>query len=143
MTNFERRPQDNGCAVAELDAGFEVIEPRDVPLGGPRAMTVRRTLPSRHRSLIGAFCFADHYGPDVIGALTALRAAGRRVPDDVAVGGFDDTAPAAGTDPPLTTMRQPFGAISAEMVDVVLDMVEGAGPRFVTMPAELVVRAST
>ncbi len=44
----------------------ELIPPRDVPLGGPRAMTVRRTLPSRQRSFIGAFCFADHYGPDDI-----------------------------------------------------------------------------
>ena len=38
--------------------------PREVPLGGPRAMHVRRTLPQRHRSLIGAWCFLDHYGPD-------------------------------------------------------------------------------
>jgi redox-sensitive bicupin YhaK (pirin superfamily) len=42
----------------------EVIEPREVPLGGLRAMTVRRTLPTRGRSLIGAWCFLDHYGPD-------------------------------------------------------------------------------
>ncbi|MEU9046328.1 pirin family protein [Kitasatospora sp. NPDC048343] len=42
----------------------EVLPPRDVPLGGPRAMTVRRTLPQRSRSLIGAWCFVDHYGPD-------------------------------------------------------------------------------
>ncbi|MGW1721354.1 pirin family protein [Streptomyces sp. NPDC002306] len=42
----------------------DVFTPRDVPLGGPRAMTVRRTLPQRARSLIGAWCFADHYGPD-------------------------------------------------------------------------------
>ncbi|MFJ9019475.1 pirin family protein [Streptomyces sp. NPDC102259] len=42
----------------------EVLTPRDVPLGGPRAMTVRRTLPQRTRSLIGAWCFADSYGPD-------------------------------------------------------------------------------
>jgi redox-sensitive bicupin YhaK (pirin superfamily) len=39
-----------------------------VPLGGPRAMTVRRTLPQRGRSLIGAWCFADHYGPDDVAA---------------------------------------------------------------------------
>lgn len=37
---------------------------REVPLGGPRAMTVRRSLPQRERSLIGAWCFIDHYGPD-------------------------------------------------------------------------------
>ncbi|GAX58009.1 bifunctional pirin family protein/GNAT family N-acetyltransferase [Streptomyces olivochromogenes] len=44
----------------------DVLSPRDVPLGGPRAMTVRRTLPQRARTLIGAWCFADHYGPDDI-----------------------------------------------------------------------------
>ena len=44
----------------------EVITPRDVPLGGQRAMTVRRTLPTRERSLIGAWCFLDHYGPDLV-----------------------------------------------------------------------------
>ena len=42
----------------------ELITPRDVPLGGQRSMTVRRTLPTRERSLIGAWCFLDHYGPD-------------------------------------------------------------------------------
>jgi quercetin 2,3-dioxygenase len=42
----------------------EILDPRDVPLGGLRAMNVRRTLPQRQRSLIGAWCFLDHYGPD-------------------------------------------------------------------------------
>lgn len=42
----------------------EILTPREVPLGGLRAMTVRRTLPQRERSLIGAWCFLDHYGPD-------------------------------------------------------------------------------
>ncbi len=41
-----------------------MVTSRDVPLGGPRAMTVRRTLPQRERSLVGAWCFVDHYGPD-------------------------------------------------------------------------------
>ncbi|WP_336921793.1 pirin family protein [Aquipuribacter sp. SD81] len=36
---------------------------REVPLGGPRAMRVRRTLPSRGRTTIGAWCFVDQYGP--------------------------------------------------------------------------------
>ncbi len=43
---------------------IEVLTPREVPLGGPRAMKVRRTLPHKDRSLIGAWCFADHYGPE-------------------------------------------------------------------------------
>ncbi|KUI33551.1 pirin [Mycobacterium sp. IS-1496] len=47
--------------------GIDVITSRAVPLGGPRAMTVRRTLPQRARSLIGAWCFIDHYGPDDVG----------------------------------------------------------------------------
>lgn len=42
----------------------QIITPREVPLGGLRAMTVRRTLPTKDRSLIGAWCFLDHYGPD-------------------------------------------------------------------------------
>ena len=47
---------------------MEILQPRDVPLGGLRAMTVRRTLPQRQRSLIGAWCFVDHYGPDEVDA---------------------------------------------------------------------------
>lgn len=43
---------------------MSLIPPREVPLGGPRAMTVRRTLPARRHTTIGAFCFLDHYGPD-------------------------------------------------------------------------------
>ena len=43
---------------------IQVITPREVPLGGLRAMTVRRTLPSKGRSFVGAWCFVDHYGPD-------------------------------------------------------------------------------
>lgn len=39
------------------------LEPREVPLGGLRAMTVRRTIPHRDRTLVGAWCFADHFGP--------------------------------------------------------------------------------
>lgn len=47
---------------------METLSPRDVPLGGLRAMTVRRTLPQRSRTFIGAWCFVDHYGPDPVGA---------------------------------------------------------------------------
>lgn len=65
MTNPEARPTEHLIACGE-DVNVELIEPRDVPLGGPRAMNVRRTLPARSRSLIGAWCFLDHYGPDRI-----------------------------------------------------------------------------
>ena len=68
MSNLEIRPSEVDCrpGAAASDDGLlvEVLTARDVPLGGPRAMTVHRTLPQRRRSLIGAWCFADHYGPD-------------------------------------------------------------------------------
>ena len=62
MTNPERDPDEIVCTTGP--ATVEVMVPREVPLGGPRAMHVRRTLPQRHRSLIGAWCFLDHYGPN-------------------------------------------------------------------------------
>nr|WP_281352366.1 substrate-binding domain-containing protein [Phytoactinopolyspora alkaliphila] len=77
------------------------------------------------------------------GALATLRERGRRVPEDVAVAGFDDSGLAAALDPPLTTMHQPFDRISAEMVTVLLDIIDGAPRRSVTLPADLVVREST
>ena len=63
MSNNEKAPAEEVCR-AEDGPEFEVLVPRDVPLGGPRAMLVKRALPSRQRSLIGAWCFVDHYGPD-------------------------------------------------------------------------------
>jgi hypothetical protein len=51
-----------------MEKHVQVLRPRSVPLGGPRAMTVRRTLPARERSFVGAWCFVDHYGPDDVEA---------------------------------------------------------------------------
>ena len=65
MSNLEEKPPELDCRTAPA-AGVEIMTPRDVPLGGPRAMRVRRTLPQRERSLIGAWCFVDHYGPDEV-----------------------------------------------------------------------------
>jgi redox-sensitive bicupin YhaK (pirin superfamily) len=65
MSNLETAPTELACHGGEPGTGeAQVLAARDVPLGGPRAMRVRRTLPQRARSLIGAWCFADHYGPD-------------------------------------------------------------------------------
>jgi redox-sensitive bicupin YhaK (pirin superfamily) len=67
VSNLERDPAEIVCAgtvLADAPATVDILQPRDVPLGGPRAMAVRRTLPQRERSLIGAWCFVDHYGPD-------------------------------------------------------------------------------
>ncbi|MEU4251413.1 LacI family DNA-binding transcriptional regulator [Amycolatopsis sp. NPDC026612] len=76
------------------------------------------------------------------GALTALERTGRRVPADVAVGGFDDSPVAAAAHPPLTTMRQPWDRISETMVRQLLAQIDGEGPASVILPTELVVRDS-
>ncbi len=67
MSNQELDPSEVVCAGRPGVGAIEVMSARDVPLGGPRAMRVHRTLPSRQRSLIGAWCFVDHYGPDEVG----------------------------------------------------------------------------
>jgi DNA-binding LacI/PurR family transcriptional regulator len=83
-----------------------------------------------------------------VGVLRALRRAGRRVPDDVAVIGFDDLPIGRHTDPPLTTVRQPIEEMGARMTRELLGQIvagQGAGPsapRRVVLDTELVLRAS-
>lgn len=78
------------------------------------------------------------------GALKALRDAGRRVPDDVALVGFDDIALARYTSPPLTTVRQPIMEIGRQMARQLLRLVRGEDVEpTMTLPTELVVREST
>lgn len=73
MTNTESSAELTlGPCHAEPGA-VRVLSAREVPLGGPRAMTVRRTLPHRDRSFVGAWCFVDHYGPDDVAATGGMR----------------------------------------------------------------------
>ncbi|MGY1779188.1 LacI family DNA-binding transcriptional regulator [Geodermatophilus sp. SYSU D01036] len=87
--------------------------------GGHRAMAA---LLERAPDLDGVFVASD---PMAAGALRALREAGRSVPGDVAVVGFDDAPVAATTDPPLTTVAQPLGEMTRHMTDLLLRQVEG------------------
>ncbi|MDR1808595.1 MAG: LacI family transcriptional regulator [Propionibacteriaceae bacterium] len=76
------------------------------------------------------------------GALATLAAAGRRVPDDVAVVGFDDNRYALATTPALTTLHQPYDAITAEMVRLIIGQIRGEPPRTVHLDVTLVRRQS-
>lgn len=77
------------------------------------------------------------------GALTALREAGRSVPGDVAVVGFDDIALASYCDPPLTTVRQPITEIGRTLARHMLRLLEGEEVESSTiLPTELVIRES-
>ena len=106
--------------------------------GGERAMA---TLLAQAPELDAVFVGSD---PMAVGALRALHAAGRRVPEDVAVIGFDDAPVAATTDPPLTTVAQPLGEMTRLMTELLLRQVEGeeTGPEVRVCRTELVRRAS-
>lgn len=79
-----------------------------------------------------------------VGAMRALRRLGRRVPEDVAVIGFDDSPIARHTDPPLTTVRQPVEEMGTRMAKELLDLIGGTtcAPSCVVLDTELVVRGS-
>jgi DNA-binding LacI/PurR family transcriptional regulator len=79
------------------------------------------------------------------GALGVLREQGLRVPEQVALAGFDDLDFAAHLDPPLTTVRQSIRQLGAEAAESLLGLQEApaAAPRRVILPTELVIRQST
>ena len=104
---------------------------------GERAMA---ELLGRSPDLDGVFVANDLMA---IGALRALRAAGRRVPDDVAVVGFDDIELAKHTEPPLTTVHQPVIEQARTMTELLLTQIGGTpAPAPVVLPTHLVERAS-
>ncbi|MEV6397959.1 LacI family DNA-binding transcriptional regulator [Streptomyces sp. NPDC051907] len=80
-----------------------------------------------------------------LGLMLALHEAGRAVPGDVSVAGFDDVLEAAYFQPPLTTVRQDFDVVGRHCVTLLLDQIEGRaqGPRRMAVEPALVVRAST
>ncbi len=106
--------------------------------GGEQAMA---RLLAEHPDLDGIFVANDLMAA---GAVAVLREHGRRVPDDVAVIGFDDSAAARGCRPPLTTIRQPVEDMAAEMARMVLDRIERPDqpPASVIFEPSLVVRGS-
>jgi DNA-binding LacI/PurR family transcriptional regulator len=79
------------------------------------------------------------------GAMWALQILGRRVPDDVAVIGFDDSPIASATRPPLSSVRQPVEDMGREMAKlaVSLSSVRGQSSRQLVLSPELSVREST
>lgn len=78
-----------------------------------------------------------------IGAMRALQAAGRTIPEDVAIIGFDDIPAASLTSPPLTTIMQDVRAAGDRLVATILAQIEGTAPPPNRLPTQLIVRAST
>lgn len=106
--------------------------------GGVEAMSA--LLEIRHAPT-AVFCYNDL---TAIGAMRAIRARGRRVPDDISVAGFDDLFISADTHPPLTTVRQPKAHMGALAAETLLKLQAGEScPQDVRVPGELVIREST
>src|SRR3954447_4215017 len=78
MSNLEREPRETVCggrSAAAVEPVREVLAGSAVALGGPRGMSVTRTLPNKSRRMVGAWCFVDFYGPDDISTLTGMQVA--------------------------------------------------------------------
>ncbi|THA71091.1 LacI family transcriptional regulator [Streptomyces sp. A0958] len=137
-------------AVQERLAGFRdtmagnghpyiaIAEGRFTQESGEAAM---ERLLAEHPDLDGVFAANDLMA---MGACHVLREHGKRVPEDVAVIGFDDSSAASACRPPLTTVRQPVEAMAAEMARLLIERLskpEGAATSVIFEPS-LVVRDS-
>ena len=126
-------------ALAEAGRQPLVASGDFTPMGGKNAM---RLLLDQAPNVDAVFAASD---PMAMGAMAALRQAGRRIPTDVAVIGFDDVTAAAFTDPPLTTVRQPverLGSLAAELLFE--QVVSSTGPADdLVLNTELVIRGTT
>jgi DNA-binding LacI/PurR family transcriptional regulator len=134
-----RRGFVDATRTAEIpDAADRIACGAFTEAGGHRAM---KLLLERTPEIDGVFVACDLM---CLGALQALRDLGRRVPDDVAVVGFDDVPLVSCADPPLTTVRQPIRLLGEAMVRSLLHRMSepGGEPTPIILPTELVVRSS-
>lgn len=125
--------------AAGLDPAEDLVAPADfTETGGRLAM---RALLERRPGLDAVFAASDVMAA---GALAELRRHGRRVPDDVAVVGFDDSVVARHTDPPLTSIRQPVEEIGRTITELLLREIASPGTarHRIVLPTALVIRES-
>jgi DNA-binding LacI/PurR family transcriptional regulator len=133
------RERHRGYAEALTLAGLGpyATEPGDfMETGGAAAM---HALLSAHPELDAVVAANDNMAA---GALRVLRDAGRSVPGDVAVVGFDDLPVAMYTDPKLTTVHQPVQALGREAARMLTELLDGGRPEPFILPTRMVVRES-
>jgi DNA-binding LacI/PurR family transcriptional regulator len=142
-------PQDMGVGVARLDGYREALHQAQQPIDeqliaygdfseASGAAATHQLLQARP-DLDAVFAASDLMAA---GAIRALREAGRRVPDDVAVVGFEDSAIARQTDPQLTTVHQSVEAMGREMARLLLARIAGKDAHSIVLDTYLVVRES-
>ncbi|GAA3195878.1 LacI family DNA-binding transcriptional regulator [Actinocorallia longicatena] len=138
-------PQDMQVGVDRLE-GYRDVNPGPELIAhgdfsedsGEHAM---RDLLAKDPGLDAVYAASD---PMAIGAMRVLREAGRRIPEDVAVVGFDDSPTARHTDPPLTSVHQPVEAMGRAMSELLIariQEIEFFSPRI--LDTHLVVRGSS
>lgn len=139
-------PQDTSGGTGRLRAFREVMGDRvdesSVAYGDygrASGATAMREILGRGVEFDAVFCANDLMAA---GALDVLHEVGIRVPEQVAVAGFDDSPVAVETTPALTTVRQPFDRVSEEMVRLLVDEIDGKGAARVTLPTQIVERGS-
>jgi LacI family transcriptional regulator len=144
-------PVDYGCnrdrlegyrgALAEAGHRFDrhlVAQGDFSEASGDAAM---QTLLKAGRAIDAVFVANDQMA---FGAMRALRRAGRTIPDDVAVVGFDDLPASALTHPSLTTVRQPLYEMGRTAAAMLMAAVRGEPvEKRVELATELIVRSST
>jgi DNA-binding LacI/PurR family transcriptional regulator len=125
---------------AALGAGFDpelVVEAAGFTYdAGQHAV---RELLERHPGLDGVFAASDVVAA---GAAQALRAAGRRIPEDIGVVGFDGNEWSRRCEPALTTVRQPVAELAGAAVETLAAMLAGSSAVSARIPAEVLVRSS-
>jgi DNA-binding LacI/PurR family transcriptional regulator len=143
-------PQDMCAGIDRLTGYVDAFAERGLPIApeliahGQFTLTsgydAMRQLLAVNPSIDGVFAASDL---TALGVVRAIETSGRRVPDDVAVVGFDDIGDAAAASPALTTIRQPIAQIGQTMADLLLRRIAGEHPTRVTiLPVELVRRAT-
>ena len=140
LTQHRLRGHRKALDEAGLESANDLTEEAGTDVAG--GLAALSSLLRRRPEITAVFC---HHDLVAVGALTALRSLGRRVPGDVAVVGCDGLDSAAFTTPPLTTVRVPFYDIGAEAMRLLLKMVAGGSPRpdAVRVPVHLIARASS
>jgi DNA-binding LacI/PurR family transcriptional regulator len=137
-------PLDMAAGIARLDGYRDVVGDGPVAFGDfseeSGAAAMHRLL-EYHPEVDAVFAASDMMAA---GALRVLRHYGRRVPQDVALIGFDDSVIARHTDPPLTSVDQPIAEMGREMVRLLLAKIDGddTDDSEVVLSTRLVVRGS-
>src|SRR4029077_6839348 len=143
-------PKDHVPSERKLGAARVVAERAGIELDDTRVVRSAYSLEAGHAAahrllkagVSGIVCASD---PLALGAIRAVRRAGLRVPEDVSVVGYDDSAFMNCTEPPLTTVRQPIESMGKAAVPLLVNQMENVSvyPEELLFEPELVVRGST